>query len=443
MRSYFILTMCGLFLIQYFAQLWWLHYVLAGCAVIAFAGSLSLAKPTPRIFSILMFAAGLALTLLKGQGADEIAQGITSNIPLLTLLVLVPLLSIPFKMGGFFDSILLYLKRYQHHPGKMFTGISTVLFFLGPILNLGSIRIVHELLKDLRLNGTLLSKAYLVGFSATILWSPYYAAVGIVLLYLHVSIGSYMTYGFGIAVLFLVIGNVMFRLWARSRKLETEPAASVPLTETHRKRLKLLPVVIASLMLATIAAESVTHWSMLVLVSLLALLFPLLWSLFSRQWSAFRTYLADFRDKTVPVMNNEMIMYISAGFFGQSLKGSTFGHGVNLFMTNVAQISFVLFALFILAVMIGITFIGIHQVVVVTVLATQMDPVMLGASKEILAMVLMLAWSASSIISPVNPINLLVSNLLNKNSIEVGIRDNGKYLFVVSMIGIVILTLMH
>jgi hypothetical protein len=93
--------------------------------------------------------------------------------------------------------------------------------------------------------------------------------------------------------------------------------------------------------------------------------------------------------------------------------------------------------------MIGITFIGIHQVVVVTVLATQMDPAMLGASKEILAMVLMLAWSASSIISPVNPINLLVSNLLNKNSIEVGIRDNGKYLFVVSTLGIVILALMH
>ncbi|MCR8630888.1 hypothetical protein [Paenibacillus radicis (ex Xue et al. 2023)] len=443
MRSYFILAMCVLFLIQYFVQSEWLLYILAVFASVAFMGSLTLARTVPRVFSILMFIAGVVLTGLKGQGLDAIAQGITSNIPLLTLLVLVPLLSIPFKMGGFFDSILIYLRRYQNKPGKMFAGITVVLFFLGPILNLGSIRIVHELLKDLRLNAAFLSKAYLVGFSTTILWSPYYAAVGVVLLYLHVSIGSYMAYGFGIAVLFLLIGNVMFGLWAKRNKLETNYNESGAITLDHRKRMKLLPVVIIALMLITIAAEYVTHWSMLVLVSLLALVFPLLWCMFSKQWGIFKHQIIEYRDKAVPVMNNEIIMYISAGFFGQSLKGSSFGQGIQVFMNQLSQTSFLLFALFIMITMVCITFVGIHQVVVVTVLATQMDPVTLGTSKEILAMVLMLAWSASSILSPVNPINLLVSNLVKRTSIDVGIRDNGLYLLIVSAIGLCILTLFH
>lgn len=443
MRSYFILVMCLLFLIQYFVQSQWLPLVLAIFATIAFVGSLTLAKSLPRFFSILMFAAGIVLTTIKGQGIEVAAQGITSNLPLLTLLVLVPLLSIPLKMGGFFDSILVYLKRYENHPQKMFAAITTVLFILSPILNLGAIRIVHELMKDLRLNATLLSKAYLVGFSSTILWSPYYAAVGITLLYLHVSITDYMSYGFGIAVLFLVIGNVLFGIWAKKQKLGIDHHQSEAITSEHRKNIKLLVFLIFSLMVITIVAESITHWSMLVLVSLLALLFPAIWAVFSKQWGLLKEHLVDYRDKSVPIMNNEIIMYISAGFFGQSLKGTSFGHGINEFMTGLAQISFLLFALFILVTMIGVTFVGIHQVIVVTVLATQMDPQMLGTSKEILAMVIMVAWAASSILSPVNPINLLVSGLVKKSSIEVGVRDNGRYLLIVCTIGIAILTFFH
>jgi hypothetical protein len=77
------------------------------------------------------------------------------------------------------------------------------------------------------------------------------------------------------------------------------------------------------------------------------------------------------------------------------------------------------------------------------VLATQMDPVLLGTSKEILALLFMLAWSASSVLSPVNPINLLVSSLVKKSSIEVGLRDNGLYLFIVCAIGIALLSYFH
>lgn len=444
MRSYFILIMCFFFLVQYFVQALWLQYILAVMAAAAFLGSVTLARTVPRIFSILMFAAGFVFAILKGQDWAAISQGLTSNLPLLTLLVLVPLLSIPFKMGGFFDAILAYLKRYQNSPRKMFLGVTTVLFFLGPILNIGSIRIVHELLKDLRLNATFLSKAYLVGFSTTILWSPYYAAVGIVLLYLNVSIGAYITYGFGVAVLFLLVGNAIFAVWTRKQGVkESINDSDDMITHDHKKRMKMLPLLVITLMLATIMTEAITHWSMLVLVSLLAVLFPFVWGMLSKEWVALKQHAADYRDKAVPVMNNEIIMYISAGFFGSSLKGTSFGHEINMFMIDLSQISFVLFALFILFTMVAVTFVGIHQVVVVTVLATQMDPVMLGTTKEILAMLLMLAWSTSSILSPVNPINLMVSSLVKKSSIEVGVRDNGVYLLVVCTIGITILTFFH
>lgn len=447
MRSYFILSICLIFLLRYFIPVDALLYVLALFTLAAFAGSVTLAKRLPQFFSVLMLLAGTVLTFAKGDGIKEAALGITTNIPLLTLLVLVPLLSIPFKLGGFFDSIQTYLKRLRNSPRKMFAGISGVIFLLGPILNLGSIRFIHDLVKDMRLHARLLTKAYMIGFATTILWSPYYAAVGITLLYLHVSIGSYMAYGIGLAILFLVIGNVLFGFSAR--KLTAEPdelSLSEPDAATaaiHRQKLKTLPLLILSLMAVTIVAEMLTGWSMLVLVSLLALVFPLLWVALSKQWSAFKDHLIDYRDKSVPVMNNETIMYISAGFFGQALRGTTFGEGINRFMTDIAQVSFLLFALFILLTMVTVTFIGIHQVVTVTVLATQMDPAMLGTTKEILAMVIMLSWMASSILSPVNPINLLVGTMTKRSSIEIGIKDNGVFVLVVCAVGLAILTYFH
>jgi hypothetical protein len=57
---------------------------LAISATIAFFGCVTLARKVPRIFSILMFASGLALTYAKGQGMGAVAEGITINLSLLT-----------------------------------------------------------------------------------------------------------------------------------------------------------------------------------------------------------------------------------------------------------------------------------------------------------------------------------------------------------------------
>ena len=252
-----------------------------------------------------------------------------------------------------------------------------------------------------------------------------------------------MAYGFGLAVLFLVAGNVMLGMWARKRDLETDDESGAGITAADRKRMKQLPVIIFSLMLVAIAAESLTQWSMLVLVSLLALLFPLLWVSVSKQWGLLKNHVVEYRNKSVPVMDNEIMMYIRAGCFGQTLRDTSFGEGIGLFMTKLAEISFLWFALFILVAMVCVTFVGIHQVVFVTVFATQMDPAALGTTKEILAIVIMLAWSASSVLSPVNPINLLVSGLVKRSSIQIGLRDNGLYLALVSAMGIAILTIFH
>lgn len=222
MRSYLILGMCGLFLIQYFARLHWLEPVIIVMTLIAFAGSATKANPTARWYGIVMLIVGVTLEWGKGTGFQGISDGISMNLPLLTLVILVPLLSLPLKLGGYFSAIHLFLQGLRHHPRSLFSGITSVLFILGPILNLGSVRMVDELLKDLKLPPPLLAKSYLVGFSTTMLWSPYYAAVGLVLYYLQIPVTGYMAYGIGLALLFLLIGNILFAISQSRHPLNME-----------------------------------------------------------------------------------------------------------------------------------------------------------------------------------------------------------------------------
>lgn len=452
MKSYFILGMCGLFLVQYFVQQQWLEPIVVIMTLIAFAGSAFRANSTARWFGISMLIVGIALELGKGAGLKGIGTGISMNLPLLTLVILVPLLALPLRLGGYFDAIHMLLQSYWHRPRQLFAGITGVLFILGPILNLGSVRIVDELLKDLKLPPVLLAKSYLVGFSLTMLWSPYYAAVGLVLYYLKLPVNTYMAYGIGLALLFVLICNVLFAISTRRHPLymegQVESAYTTEVlngnrqTRNHKKLLQ-LGLIIVALMITTFLLESWTRWSMLVIVSLVALAFPLLWGLLNNGWSRLIPQWIDFRDHSVPMMNNEIVLFSSAGLLGSAMQETSFGNGIQWMLSTLAQQSFLLFSVSVLIIIVTVTFIGIHPMVIVTALVTQMNARDLGTSNQILAMLLMLSWSISSVLSPVNPLNLMVSRLTGLSGLQVGLRTNGLYLLVIAVIGIIVITIIH
>lgn len=448
MRSYLILGMCGLFLIQYFAHVRWLEYLVIIMVLAAFMGSASKANTIPRWFGITMMITGIILEFQKGRGIEGVSEGISMNLPLLTLVILVPLLSIPLKLGGYFDAIDALLRGLLHHPRKLFAGITSVLFILGPILNLGSIRIVDELLKGLKLPPVMLAKSYLVGFSTTMLWSPYYASVALVLYYLKIPMIEYMAYGIGFALLFFLIGNGLFAFWSRRHPLSmdsfTEAASAGESNDsTYRQKLVRLVMIVVVLMSTTFILEALTHWSMLVIVSLLAIAFPVCWSLLFKDWKRLGTQLTDFRDRSVPIMNNEIVLFTSAGLLGNALQGTSFGSGIKWALNSLAQQSFFIFEISVILTVVIVTFIGIHPMVIVTALVTQMDAQQLGTTPIALAMLLMLAWSTSAVLSPVNPLNLLVSRLSGTTGINAGIRANGIHLLIVAILGLSIITIIQ
>ncbi|MFK9094830.1 hypothetical protein [Bacillus salipaludis] len=450
-KSTLILSMCFAYIVHYLTNSNIFDLFLVVLCVVVFLLSIRVARPLPRYFSIGMFITGVVINVLKGTPIEGTANGILANMPVMSLVILVPLLTIPFKIDGYFDSIHFYMEKYSHRSRKIFGSISLFIFCLGPIFNIGTIRILHETIKDIKLAPVILAKSYLVGFSTVILWSPYFASVALVLYYLDVPILHYIPIGLPLAVFQFVCGNLLFWIWLKQNKLRDEVSridsfhekGNVVLEACHRKKMIQLILLLICLIGLLFLFEFLTKWPMMFLVSSISIAYPVLWSLTTQKWTEIINHFNTFKKFSVPLMNNEIVLFMSAGLFGNALTGTAVSHGIKMFLNRTASISFLLFILMIVGIVLVFTFIGIHQIVVVTALVTQMDAGMIGTRPEVLALLLMMSWSMSAVISPVNPINLLVSGLLEKSGISVGLRWNGVFLLVMLIIGSAFVYLIH
>ncbi|MGO4887555.1 hypothetical protein ACJ2A9_07355 [Anaerobacillus sp. MEB173] len=436
MRSYLILLMCIVFLVQYFLQLIWLEYLVVVLALIAFVASATNANPFPRIVGIIMLGTGIILEFYKGPGLAGIAEGIMLILPLLCLVTLAPLLSLPLKQGGYFEAVESLLRNLLHHPKRLFAGITTSLFVLSPILSLGSVRIINEFLADLKLPSFMSAKSYLIGFSTAVMWSPYFASVSLVLYYLDMPVGNYILYGIGLSFLSLLIGNFLFVLWEKRHPLGQNIRPEMPIEKKDRNRLVLLGVFVISLLSMSLTIEYITKWSMIVIVSLISILLPLVWGTVTNSWKALYPHFKVYRDQSVPMLNNEITLFTSAGLFAHAIQGTSLANTVSEFLVVVASQSFLLFALAVMIIVLVFTYIGLHQIAVIAALAMQLNPQDLGISTLSLAMLLLLSWSISASLSPFSGLNLMVSRIVGISGVQVGLRANGLHLLMLAILGI-------
>jgi len=440
MRSNLILGMCVLFLVQYFVGSEWLQLVVVGLSLLAFFCSAFKADRFPRSLGIIMMTLGIIIEWRKGTGIEGISDGIFLILPLLCLLTLAPLLSIPLRLGGYFQSIAALLRNLMYQPKKLYAGITGTLFLLAPVLNLGSVRILNEFMEEIKLPSTMSAKSYLVGFSTAVMWSPYFASVSLVLHYLNISFKDYILYGIGLSILSLVIGNLLFASWEKRHPKTETLTREAPLERGHRKQISKLVLFVAMLMSVCLVIENFTNWSMIVIVCLMSILVPFLYGLVSKDWKRMAAPLADFRDRTVPMLNNEIMLFMSAGMLAFAMKGTSAANGVSTFLGHLADQSFVLFALAVMVIVLSITYIGIHQIAAVGALAMQLNPAELGMSPIGLALLLLLTWSISTALSPFSGLNLMVSRFAGISGVQTGLRANGLHLSILALIGIVIIS---
>ncbi|WP_404332209.1 hypothetical protein [Mesobacillus maritimus] len=440
----FIFLMCFLYILSFIFETMYIEIVYSTVILLVFMISLWKANKILSFFSVGMAITGIIIIVLKGGGVEELSTGIKVNIPILTLMLLAPLISIPFRLGGYLYPIQAYLIKIYKNSNKFFLLTTIFIFFIGPIMSLGVIKILHDLIEDFKVNPEFLAKSYLGGYSTVVIWSPYHASVALVLYYLDVSIREYFPLALGLSLILLVILNGLYRI---SKKKQPDDITLIDHIEGSKHRshhsLKRLLILVFFLMGLILSVEYVTKWPMVFIVSLTAILFPLIWSLVKKRIESTLIEFNKFSENLAGKSNNEVVLFISAGLLGTALKDTWILERFHFLLGTIYEESYFIFMLFIIFIIILFTFIGIHQVVIVTALLIQIDPETMGTSSVLLALLFMLAWSLSAVLSPVNPLNIIVSNLVNRRGIILGAKLNGVYLFLMVLVGCAYIYILH
>src|SRR5690606_19823138 len=104
---------------------------------------------------------------------------------LLTLIVMVALLSIPIKIGGYNEAIQYLFTQKIRNLNQLFRSISTLSFSLGSILNLATPVIMHSTVENV-VTGSVkgdqknfLSLSIVQGYALSNMWSPFSGLVGL------------------------------------------------------------------------------------------------------------------------------------------------------------------------------------------------------------------------------------------------------------------------
>jgi hypothetical protein len=433
LRFSLIMSMCLLYIVEAFMPNVYIGLVFNMVATAVFLLFLPLLEWKGRIFTLVLFAAGGIIHYTVGDKGFDLVQGITQNMPLLSILILAPLLSVPLRREGIIDSVILYLNELKNNPRKTFYGISTFMLTLAPILNMGALRIVHGFVESIHLPPKLLSRSYYVGFTPAVIWSPFFASVGIVLFYLDITYLSYVAVGVMFAVIQMMVGFFLFR-----PKIVEETAAAEERNEMilHEKRSKkdmyLLFGFVLGLVVLLIVMEQVFQKSMLLLVSIICFLVPVAWVIFRKKKSIVKEEIILYKNK-LHSQKMEICLFLSAGMFGNAVSHTP----VKLLLESSIQWSAtqsigVLF-LFIILLVTLMAFLGVHQIIVTPLILTSLDfTSMPNVAVASVAFMCIFTWMLSSAISPLNAMNIIISQCVQRNGVTVAFKWNGVYFLAIT-----------
>ena len=187
------------------------------------------------------------------------------------------------------------------------------------------------------------------------------------------------------------------------------------------------------LLLATAAIlllEQLIELPMVLITCMAAVVFPLLWCLAKGALPTFRQGLKNHLTVTLPALQKEITLFLAAGFFSGSISATGFGNVIPSLLGHIPLPIALSFSIFTIVMIASTSLIGLHPIVLVTILASSIDPAAVQISPIYFAVLLLGSWGLSNPISPASAVNNLLAGLFNKSVFELA-RPN--YIFAAVM----------
>lgn len=394
----------------------------------------------PKLFSSIMVMIGIIILFVQGVEFDLLIESITKNLPLVALIAIVPILSIPINLGEYHRRIASFFSKYTNKPTVLYMYTYSFFYLLGPITNLGAIHIIHSMISRMKFPTNFLGRIYPRGFSSINTWAPYFASVFFVVYYLEIPMYQFIPYGILLSLFQFITASTLFKL-KEERDVQLEKVKNVGVNEPK----KMIELLCALLLLISVVflIEPFISFNVSVLIILAAGMFAFIWSMYLHETKRFFQQLNDFRHGFMDKQANEIALFLSAGFFGVVLANSPMASYINLLWSTIANFSLILLIMFTIILISLFSFIGIHQIVIVSSILATTSASSLGVHEITFAMMLLSAWAIGSVTSPIAPMNVISSNLLQVNVFHMIFRWNFIYVIILLFVHTFVIFAVH
>ncbi|MEK8129058.1 hypothetical protein WMW72_14230 [Paenibacillus filicis] len=420
-----IFLLAATFIAQQLTHFGPLLYVVGGLVFVAVVLLLPQLKGMTRWLTACFMAGGAVLLLLRGADARHWFEAAGMNVTLVTLFVFAPLFGIPVRIPAYVEALKRFYDTRVRSQTALFTGTQLLTQIMGAFINVGSIPVVYHLaFVKPRPDGIagLLAQAMNRGFGAAIFWSPYFAAMALVTSALEVQWSSLLPYMAGLSLLSLPVSLAL-----EARKLRAQDAvASVPAEQAAAAQQvepgagdaagfpRGLGLYLAAAIAIVLLLEQLVQLPMVLITCMAAVLFPLIWCLAKGAMPTYKQGLVNHVTITLPALQKEIALFLAAGFFSGSIAATGLGASVPALLGAFPLPVPVTFSILTVASVILTSMIGLHPIVLVTILATGIDPAAVQISPVYFAVLLLGSWGISNPLSPASAVNNLLAGLAGR-----------------------------
>lgn len=388
---------------------------------------------TKRSGKLAVIVGGVSFGLLLNHGDVSEALGKTgSYVGVVILLLCVSLIKLPVKEMSLESTVngLLGAVRRRHR-------ITTVMLsstLLAPLLNLGTVALLGELLRNKSQPPVSVPRAVTRGVGAAMLWSPTFAPTALIMMQFP---NVPWTHTLPLAIPLVIVALVMSLHDRGEVNVQQDTKSYPPAARLTLTRASVLVALIAGAMLA---ARAWIGMSVTSAVSLGGILGVFAWYLVFGWKSTLdkRAVLRDHTESTWRQMSAEASLFIASGLLASVLQEPYWSQALEPMSAWLNTSSWLSWG----AIMLGVpllTVAGVHPVVPYTVLVHQITAAGLGVEQTVLYMVWAVVWMLSLLLSPVSALNLSASVSFGISPWRVGLAANWSYGLLFGVTAMVIL----
>ncbi|MCM3713906.1 hypothetical protein M3202_07395 [Alkalihalobacillus oceani] len=388
-----------------------------------------------RLIVALLLIAGTICFYVEQIEIGEVISGFGENINLLSLFLLIPIIGTFMSSAGYLSALKKAVQEREQRSGQHPYRLSFLLTAtIGIILNFGSMAIVKRIAeesfssyRDQKLTLTIMR-----AFAFCMLWSPYFVNVGLILVLFDLSWIEIGGYGLLLAALYLLVCVFMF---SRISFPDDPLIERQPVKRTAASTPSLTPFFFfcGTLVGLSFFLEFLWHVNMIIIVCLLSIVLPLIWSLATKTLQTFTQDLSVQVQHSFFQLKNEIAIFISAGFFGKAMASTEIGAYISSWLFQASFGSVYILSYLLVLLTIFLAQIGIHPVIIVIGIGSALSPENFGVSAHYLALLLLVAWSMATQLSPFSGQMLMAAKLMNQPAKTI-MRQNVAYVAVLTVV---------